>query len=108
MSINIKDPLDLLFKQGDAWKKYILHIYSITLNEKTSQVLPLELKKSLNISNRHINRVMNTLKDRGYIDIINNDCKVFLKLTNKAYKIIKEILQNECYSDYIGNIIKKN
>jgi len=51
---------------------------------------------------------MNTLKDKGYIDIINNDCKVFLKLTNKAYKIIKEILQNECYSDYIGNIIKKN
>jgi len=45
MSINFKDPLDLLFKQGDAWKKYILHIYSITLNEKTSQVLPLELKK---------------------------------------------------------------
>lgn len=107
-SINIKDPLDLLFKQGDAWKKYILHIYSIKSNEKTSLVLPFELKISLNISNRHIKRVMNTLKNNGYIDIINNDCKVFLKLTNKANKSLKEILQNESYSDYISKILKKN
>ena len=70
--------------------------------------MPLELKNSLNISNRHIKRVMNTSKNKGYIEIIENDSKLFLKLTNKAYKSLKEILQKESYSDYFDKIIKKN
>jgi hypothetical protein len=43
-----------------------------------------------------------------FIDILNNYCKVFLKLAYKANENLKQITQHKSYSDYISKILEKN
>jgi len=107
--IDIEDPLRILFKPGEAWKKYILQIHSINLNERNNIIMPIKLVNETNISKRHLKRVIGDLKKRDLIEIIqNNDDNLYLKLTNAAYKKIKKILQDERYTNYLKQYLKKN
>lgn len=47
MTTVIKDPLKLLFRQGDIWKKYILYIYKLSELKNNPLIKPLELKDKL-------------------------------------------------------------
>ncbi|MFX0044186.1 MAG: hypothetical protein ACFE8L_14830 [Candidatus Hodarchaeota archaeon] len=106
-SVDVKDPLHILFKQGEAWKKYILQIHIINLNEGTNMILPLKLMNNLEISKRHLNRVIDNLKKRDLIKIIKNGEKQFLRLTDNTNKRIKNILQDSRYVHYLEQNLKK-
>ncbi len=105
--IDGKDPLRILFKQGEAWKKYILQIHKINLNEGTNMILPIKLMNNLEISKRHLKRVIDNLKKRDLIKIIKNDDKQFLRLTAKANNRINNILQDTQYARYLEQSLKK-
>ena len=99
--------MDILFKQGEAWKKYILHIHTININEGTNMIIPMKLKNNLDISKRHLRRIIYNLKLSDYVEIINNDEKLYLKLTDNAYNRIDEILQDKRYTNYLEQNLEK-
>ncbi len=105
--ITFKDPLNLLFKQGEIWKKYILHLYNLIQIEGIDMIISIKIKNNLNISNRHLRRVIENLRKRKLIEIILNDENLYLRLTKIAHEELKELLNEERYSHYLKKIKKK-
>lgn len=106
--IDIKDPLRILFKQGEAWKKYILLCYSIVLNECTNIFTPKMILSNIKISKRHLKRVIENLNKKKLIKIIRNDGdNLYLMLTIKASKKINRMIQDKKYNNYLKQFLKK-
>jgi len=105
--MTIKDPLCLLFKQGEIWKKHILHIHILNLIEGVDIVISTKVKNNLDISNRHLKRIIENLKKRKLIEIIRNDENTYLRLTSVAHKKIDKLLQDERYTHYLEYNLKK-
>ncbi len=103
-----KNPLELLFKQGEIWKKHILHIHNLNQIEGVDMIYSAKIKNILNISDRHLRRVLENLKKRKLIKIFRKDEKSYLRLTNIAHKKITKLLQDERYFQYLERIRKKN
>ena len=105
---SINDPLSLLFKQGEVWKRHILHIYILNQIEGVDIISCIKVKNNLNISNRHLRRVTENLNKRKLIEIIRNEEKTYLRLTNVAREKINKLLQDERYTRYLEYNLKKN
>lgn len=103
---DIEDPLRILFKQGEIWKKYILHIHFITINENVKEIKSKELLKNLYISNRHLNRVITNLSKMGLIEIVHKSENSVLKLTPNAYNSINKMIKDKRYNHYIEKNLK--
>jgi hypothetical protein len=106
--IDIKDPLRILFKPGEAWKKYILQFYSIVLNECANIFTLKKIMSTTIISKRHLKRVIENLNEKKLIKIIHNDGdNLYLKLTIKASKKINKMIQDKRYYNYLKQFLKK-
>lgn len=96
----IKDPLELLFRQGDFWKKYILYIYKLSQLKKDSLIKPLELKEKLQVTKKSVNQWVLKLESLGLIKILLQDSERFLKLTKKSKIEIGDILREKEFLKY--------
>ncbi|MEE9377496.1 MAG: hypothetical protein V3V33_05625 [Candidatus Lokiarchaeia archaeon] len=100
----IKDPLELLFRQGDTWKKYILYIYKLSELKKNPLIKPLELKEKLHVTKKSVNQWILKLESLGLIKILEQDSERFLKLTKKSKIEIGDILREKEFLKYYEEI----
>jgi len=106
--LDFKDPLRILFKPGEAWKKYILQCYSIVLNECTNIFTPKKILSNIKVSKRHLKRVIENLKEKKLIKIVQNDGdNLYLMLTVKASNKINKMVQDKRYNNYLRQFLKK-
>ncbi|MFX1365138.1 MAG: hypothetical protein ACFFCE_17925 [Promethearchaeota archaeon] len=85
----IKDPLQKKYEYGEAWKKYLTHIFK--LSKENKNIKTLNLANSVGVNSRNTRKNIQKLLNRGLITIEGVHNNRIIKLTEKGRKELENI-----------------
>ena len=83
----LKDPLQKEYEYGEAWKKYLFHIFK--LGNENIEIKTLNLARNIGLNTRNTRKNIQKLLAKGLISIKGENNNRRLVITEKGKKALK-------------------